>query len=379
MRIVNKFRGTKGFISGWQEVVRFRDMITTEATRRYAILVFWEKHGLPATLDAFKVKQRTLFTWKKKLKRGKGKVESLNPGSRVPRVKRKRLWDERIIAELKRLRMQYPNLGKEKLYPLLVEFSALLTLTCPKPKTIGRLMRDLGGLRRFPQKITHFGKVKRINRQNILRKPKDFEALFPGHCVALDTFEEIRNGMRRYVITFEDIYTRFGFALGTRSHASLAAREFFTLCIQVFPFPMTFVLTDNGSEFKKHFDEALRRLHLAHYHTYPQTPKMNAHAERFNKTVQESFSNFHTDFLFTDLTRFNELLAGWLLFYNLKRVHYAFQNKFSPIQFMLSLPVSTLPAECKRGWPHTTASFFPPRRLYSHQHRGGCVTAAINN
>ncbi|MDP3779559.1 MAG: integrase core domain-containing protein [bacterium] len=353
MRIFNKFQGTKGFISGWQEVVRWRDMITQKAKRRYEILVFWEKHGLPATLDAFKVKKRTLFTWKKKLNEGGGKIESLNPGSRAPRVRRQRLWDARIVAELRRLRIVYPNLGKEKLYPLLREFCIPLTLTYPKPKTIGRLMHDLGGLRRFPEKITHFGKIKRANRQKVLRKPKDFKALFPGHCVALDTFEEINHGMRRYVITFEDIYTRFGFAMGTSSHASLAAREFFKLCIQVFPFPLTFVLTDNGSEFKKHFDEELRRLHLLHYHTYPKTPKMNAHAERFNKTVQESFSNFHKDLLFNDLERFNTLLAGWLLFYNLKRVHYAFKNLQSPIQFMLSLSVSILPAECKRGWPHT--------------------------
>lgn len=353
MRIFNKFRRTKGFISTWQDVIRWRDMITNEAKRRYAILVFWSKHGLQATLDAFLVKERTLFNWKQKLKEGQGKVESLNPGSRAPRIKRKRLWDARILTELKRLRDVYPNLGKEKLFPLLAEFCLPLQLSCPKARTIGRLITDLGGLRRFPQKVSHFGKVTKVHRQNVMRKPKDFEALFPGHCVALDTFEEIQNGMRRYVITFEDIFTRFGFALGTASHASLAAAEFFKLCIRVFPFPMQFVLTDNGSEFKKNFAAELARLHLAHYHTYPRTPKMNAHCERFNKTVQESFSDFHRDLLFDDLARFNELLAGWLLFYNMKRVHHAFRNKQTPIQFMLSLPMSSLSTECKRGWPHT--------------------------
>lgn len=342
-------------------------MITKQAEERYRVLIFWGKHGLRATLDAFMVKKRTLFNWKRKLKEGGGKVESLNPGSRAPRTKRKRLWNEQIIAELKRLRLVYPNLGKEKLYPLLTEFCAPLHLVCPKTKTIGRLIKDLGGLRRFPQKVSHFGKIKKVNRQKVLRKPKDFEALFPGHCVALDTFEEIQHGMRRYVITFEDIFTRFGFALGTSSHASLAAAEFFKLCIQVFPHPMKFVLTDNGSEFKKRFAEELSGLHLQHYHTYPRTPKMNSHCERFNKTVQESFSNFHKDLLFTDLARFNELLAGWLLFYNLKRVHYAFNNKQSPIQFMLSLPKSILSTECKRGWPHTGACFYCSKKLsYSY-------------
>ena len=353
MQIFNKFRNTKGFISSWQDVIRWRDMVTKQAEKRLKILAFWQEHGLDAALDAYPVKKRTLFNWQKKLKQGNGKVESLNPGSRAPKVKRKRLWDARIISELKRLRTEYPNLGKEKLYPLLEEFCKPLNLRCPKPKTIGRLIKDLGGLRRFPERVSHFGRIKQINRQKVLRKPKDFKALFPGHCVALDTFEEIRRGIRRYVITFEDIHTRFGFALGTSSHASLAAAEFFKLCVQVFPYPITFVLTDNGSEFKKNFASELSRLHLAHYHTYPRTPKMNAHCERFNKTVQQSFSDFHKDLLFDDMEKFNRLLAGWLLFYNLKRVHYAFHNKQSPIQFMLSLPLQTLPAECKRGWPHT--------------------------
>ena len=36
---------------------------------------------------------------------------------------------------------------------------------------------------------------------------------------------------------------------------------------------------------------------------------MNAHAERFNRTLQESFVNYHEDLLFTDLAEFNRKLA----------------------------------------------------------------------
>ncbi len=353
MRIFNKLKHTKGFISAWQEVIRWRDMITKEAEERYRILVFWNRHGLKAVLDAFPVKRRSLFGWKRKLKEGCGKVESLNPGSRAPRTKRKRLWDERIIAELKGLRTQYPNLGKEKLYPLLLAFCKPLKLSCPRPKTIGRLIKDCGGLRKYPQKVRRNGSVVPIKRRPVLRKPKEFRAQYPGHCVALDTVEVIIFGVRCYVITAIDLYSRYAFAYGTRSHASLAAAEFFELWRRVFPFPMTFVLTDNGSEFKKNFSETLCDLHLTHYHTYPRTPKMNAHAERFNRTVQEEFVSYYQGLVATDMPEFNRRLAEYLCFYNLKRVHHAFGNKLSPVQFMLSLPVSKLSTECKRGWPHT--------------------------
>ena len=327
-------------------------MITEQAKERCRTLAFWEKHGTEATEEAFKVKRRTLFNWQKALAEGQGKLEALNVKSKAPKTRRKRLWDDRIIAEIKRLRFDHPNLGKDKIYPLLLPYCKKLGLKCPKIKTIGRLIKDLGGLRMFPQKLSHFGKIVKVNRQKVTRKPKDFKVLYPGHCVAFDTIEKHLNGSRRYIITFEDIYTRFSFAWSTTSHASLAAKEFFELCLKLFPFPFVFVLTDNGSEFKKHFNQKINELHLTHYHTYPRTPKMNAHLERFNKTIQAEFVDFHMADLFIPAI-FNRKLMEYLVFYNTERVHYAFQNKLSPVQFMMSLQANQLPKECKSGWPYT--------------------------
>ena len=78
MRIFNKFRNTKGFISGWQDVVRWRDMITKQAKERCRILAFREKHGDEAAKEDFKVSRRTLFRWQKKLKEAHGKLEGMN-------------------------------------------------------------------------------------------------------------------------------------------------------------------------------------------------------------------------------------------------------------------------------------------------------------
>ena len=359
-RIHSKTAGVKGVLTVYRDALRFRYMITHHALRKAKILAFAEKHSLETTLEAFEVKRRTFFDWKRKWVAGGKKPEALNTKSTAPKTKRKRLWPEEVIAEIKRQRFAHPNLGKEKLYPLLARFCEGKGLVCPKPKTIGRLVTDLGGLRMHPQKISHFGKIKITQRRNILRKPHDFKALYPGHCVALDTIEKHINGTRRYVITFEDIFTRFSFAWATSSHASAAAKEFFDLCLKVFPFPITFVLTDNGSEFMKHFDAELRRLHLIHYHTYPRTPKMNAHVERFNRAIQDEFVDYHAQELLTPVL-FNRKLIDWLVWYNTDRVHYAFQNKLSPFQFMLQLPqstVATMPAECKSGWPHTLVCNF---------------------
>lgn len=356
-----KYTGIKGFIKVYNEAIRYQYMITEKAKYKAKVLVFWEKHGLEAVLDAFPVKRSTLFSWKQQWLKGDKKIEVLNEKKKAPRERRKRIWPLEIIAEIRRLRGRdaSPNLGAPKIHPILHDFCAARNLRCPRIRTIARLIADdPEKMKVFPQKVTHFGKIKPLKRQKVLRKPKDFKPAYPGHLVALDTVEIFINGVRRYVITFEDIYTRFGFAWATKSHASLAAKEFFELCQRAFPFSYNFlyVLTDNGSEFKKHFAEELKRLHLTHYHTYPKTPKMNAHVERFNRTIQESFVDFRHQLLRGDIDEFNRQLMDWLIFYNTERVHYAFQNKLSPVQFMISYQQSVpakIASESRIGWHYT--------------------------
>jgi len=354
MQVQRKSYQVRGFVRLADYALRWAHMITDKAKRKARILAFWQEYGLKAAIAAFEIKKRSLYNWKRQLKEGGGHLESLNDKKRVPKNKRRRIWHPDILAEIKRLRFDHPNLGKDKLHPELLEYCNRVQLECPQPSTIGRIIKDLGGLRMFPQKVSHFGKIKPLKRKPVLRKPKDFEAKYPGHLVALDTIEEHINGSRRYVISFEDIHTRFGFAWSTRSHASLAAKEFFELCLKVFPFPIAFVLTDNGSEFAKEFSAKLKELHLTHYHTYPRTPKMNAHCERFNRTLREEFMDFHKADLLNPSV-FNNKIIDYLVWYNTKRVHHAFQNKLSPVQFIMSLQADNfnLPRECKMGWTYT--------------------------
>jgi transposase InsO family protein len=326
-------------------------MITEEAERRAKILTFWQQHGFEATKDAYALSLRTLRDWKSRLKMGSGKLESLNPKSRAPKKTRRRTWDPRILEEIRRLRERYPNLGPQKIFPLLRAFCVTISTPCPKPITIERLIRDMGGLRVFPTRITGTGRVKRVPTP-VVRKPKQFKAEYPGHCVAFDTVElRTLSGERWYIVTAEDIYTRTAFAFLTRSHASLAARAIFAEVQQRFPHVIDMVLTDNGSEFKKHFAQEVTALAITHYHTYPHTPKMNAHIERFNRTMQEEFTRYHMGLLSVDRVQFEEKLEEYLLFYNTVRVHGAFKNLQSPYQFMVQSEelIALHGGKCRKG------------------------------
>jgi len=48
---------------------------------------------------------------------------------------------------------------------------------------------------------------------------------------------------------------------------------------------------------------------------------MNAHNERFNKTIQDMFVSYNEDLPFTDLNEFNRKMAKWLIDYNTILTH----------------------------------------------------------
>lgn len=331
----------KGFVRLADYAIRWTRMVTQQAKHKLKVLAFWQKFGLEATIAAFGTKERTLYSWKAKLKKGGGRFEALNEKSTRPKAVRKRLWPGLVKDRIKQLRNEHPNLGKEKLYIFLQAYCQANDLVCPSVSTIGNLIKDLGGLRMFPVKIRHNGQIVPRKRAKVVRKPKHFIADYPGHCGSFDTIERIIHGCRRYVITFTDVFSRFSLAWATTSHASKAAKEFFDLTTFLFPFPLQYVLTDNGSEFKKHFDIELRLLHKQHWHTYPRTPKMNSHDERFNRSLQEEYIDYHEGELL-DPTTFNIGLMKHLLWHNTERPHFGLNLK-TPVSFI----INNNPKDCK--------------------------------
>lgn len=322
-------------------------MVSEKARKKKEVIAFWERHGEAATLEAFKISKRTLYGWRAQLKQGGGRAESLNEKSKRPKNVRVRKWPLVITQEIRRVRTKHPNLGKEKVFVHLSAFCRERNLTCPSQKTIGRLIADQPDkMRTFPQKVRHDGTIVHPQRKKKERKPKGFIATHPGHCVALDTIEFHFWGRRIYVITLVDLYSRWAFAHVTTSHASKAAAEFFERCRGLFPYLMEYVLTDNGSEFLRDFDEQLRKLQLIHWSTYPKTPKMNAHAERFNRTIQDEFFIVNR-VLFHNLPHCTLKLNEYLHWYNYERPHHSLKL-LSPKQFIHNWEQTHLePQECR--------------------------------
>jgi len=305
-----KYTGIKGFVKVYEDSLRYRYMIQEIAIKRAKILLFWQKYGLEATIDAYGVKRSTLFLWKKKLKEGNGRLESLNNKSRTPKNKRKRIIDKEVEEFIIKQRKIYPRLGKEKIAELL-EQEGIKKISS---STVGRILTDLKKQGKIPKniKLSYYAKTDRFiekakKKRRKLRR-KDYQPEKEGDLLQLDTIEKFINGIRRYIVTAIDLKSDFGFAYAYPSANSKNTRDFFEKLSKVAPFEIKRIQTDNGSEFEKYFRDYIEKEKIVHFHNYLRHPQANAYIERFNRTLQEEFINYHQSDLAYDLNQFNHKL-----------------------------------------------------------------------
>jgi len=333
MRIFNKFRGTKGFISTWERVIRFRYMITEHAKERCHMLAFWEKHGTEAAVEAFKVSRATLFRWQKALHARHGKLEALNKGSCTPKRRRKRVIPDAVRDFILNERQYDPSLSKDKL-SVLMKQDGIATLSA---STVGRMLGDLKrqGVLRTPSKLSYHAKTDSFHEKTLVRRKKLRSTGHEGGLVKADSIVRFTNGIKRYIVTAIDIETKFAFACAYKNHSSDSASDFMQKFKSVAPVSLTHVQTDNGSEFAKHFEIYLEKSDIIHFHTYPRCPKQNSEIERFNRTLSDAFIARNRMLLAYDIEKFNEKLIDWLLWYNTRRPHWSL-GLVSPLRYIVN-------------------------------------------
>jgi transposase InsO family protein len=306
-------------------------MITKSALKRYHILCFWNKHGLTATTDAYKVKRSTLYHWQKLYHEG-GKA-GLALGSTEPKKKRLKKWDWRIIEEIKQLRTKVcPNMGKDKVKPFLDEYCQRQGLKSISVSTIGRIIKQKQIYYRH-KRVYCTGRIKEYKRIKKKRLPAGFKATRPGELIQIDTIVRFDSGIKRYIITAVDTYSRYNFALCYKQPDSASARDFFQKLEMVSPYEIKQIQTDNGSEFHKYFAEYLEQSTTTHYFNYPRQPYKQGHVERYNRTLQEEFINQNV-YKLKDHHRFNQELVDYLIWHNTKRPHWSLRLK-SPVDYLI--------------------------------------------
>ncbi|HBZ3740278.1 TPA: IS481 family transposase [Klebsiella pneumoniae] len=321
------------------------------AKLRMKALNFWDKHGIRAAADAFDVSTRTLYWWRRLLRTGG--PEALIPRSKAPLVRRSRHWHPDVLKEIRRLRTELPNLGKEQIFVRLKPWCEARHFTCPSTSTIGRIIAGAHDkMRMIPVRLSARGKARLIKKRSVKpRRPKQYRPVKTGELIGMDAIELRMGDLRRYIITMIDEHSDYALALAVPSLNSDITSHFFSKATKLFPVAIRQVVTDNGKEFLGNFDKTLQEASIKHIWTYPYTPKMNATCERFNRTLREQFIEFNELLLFEDLNLFNQRMAEYLVLYNSKRPHKSLEL-MTPVDYILRESKN-----CNMWWTHTSTIF----------------------
>jgi putative transposase len=173
-------------------------------------------------------------------------------------------------------------------------------------------------------------------RQRALKKKRitELKIKLPrlGFLLHFDTIEIYWNGVKRYIITVIDHYTKLAFARMYATKSSASAEDFLMRTYLLLDEQVVNAHHDNGSEFNKLFRSLCAKLDIKQYHSRVHTPKDNPMAERFNQTLENEWlrdGNFTTD-----INKFNSRLAGFLVEYNSVRPHQSL-DYLTPVKFAI--------------------------------------------
>lgn len=177
--------------------------------------------------------------------------------------------------------------------------------------------------------LTEKKKLKKKSREQ-RRYP---ELKIPGEKVQIDVKEVpynclrgevLRDGKHLYQWTAIDECTRTRFIYAFEEHTPENSVKFLKMLVNIFPFKIQTIQTDNGTEFtykyisddkKCPFDEELNELKINHKLIPPRTPWHNGKVERSHRNDQRYFYDWET---FRNIDDLNKKLAEHLEWSNNK-------------------------------------------------------------
>ena len=288
------------------ELVKLSD----KAKLRLEWIIFYRTvgtHNATITAHHFGIARSKFSYWRSRFtEQNLHRLEDLPP---IPKTQRAWQPDPVILKRMIELRNGTKRLwGKMKL-------QALYRTTYSEPISSWQFQRCIKEFNLYrPRKVRKCQgngvQKQRINYQ--IRTAATW--LFQLDTIVLHLFGEVR-----YILTAVEHTGKLGYAWVTTSHGSAAARKFLERLQSLVDRPITVILTDNGSEFQKDFDQACDSQGIQRYYTRVKTPTDNPECERFNRTLQEEWldeGGWHPD-----LHHMNRSLTDWLIIYNSIRPH----------------------------------------------------------
>ncbi len=287
--------------------------LSKSACQRLEWIIYYHDHSATEVARHFGIARKTFHLWYARF--DETNLRTLEDRSKRPHQVRQKEYTPLQYERFLPLRRAYIRYGKLKLlnlyrtrYPMDGQISSW-KIQCMILKS---------GLYFHPKKQAQINRKRHlgVGRKKITdlkKKPTT------GFLLCVDTVVRYVRNRKRYILTAIDWYAKVAFARMYTTHSSYNAKDFLHRLHYLLDGKIENIQTDNGSEFKKYFDEACVKLELPHYYSRVKTPKDNAVNERFNRTLEEEF--IQMGHLTADVSVFNRQLTEWLVEYNFHRPH----------------------------------------------------------
>ncbi len=281
---------------------------------------YHQTKNISLTCRHFGISRNTFYYWKRRYK--PFRLLTLETRKRKPSFMPHETGPD-VKVKIVQLKNNYPRYGQKKIQIILLrDYGVKVGAT-----TIYRLCKKRNLIKVYKRK------------SNVLRIKKGVVYTKPGENIQIDTKHLIfPNGIKYYQFSAIDVVTRLKVAYVYRQSNQKNAIKFLEYCQLKFPFNLSSIQTDNGSEYQSLFDRACKKLGLAHYYTYPRTPEQNGKVENSHGIDEREFYSLGN--LISNLYDLNLALKQHLEIRNTFRPHQAL-NYLTPMEYYLTNFVKT--------------------------------------
>jgi len=259
----------------------------------------------------------TLYRWKKLYEDSGKRLNSLVPKSTRPHQTRVMQVPLSLFSLIKTLREQYPRMGKAKIKLFVDAFCQKEGIPTFCESKIGKVIKRNNFF--FAGKTQGRRLKSRLVKRQRIKLCPNLRDVKPGY-LQVDGFKFYYLEKYYYFLTAVEIVSKQAWVRLIPRLNSKQAQVFLKDILLTSHYPIHTIQTDNGSEFKKYFEEAAKEAKLTHLFSYPKHPKTQGFVERFNWTVQDEFL-FSFEDLLLHPEDFQEELSKWVVYYNQTRPH----------------------------------------------------------
>jgi len=294
----------------WRGIAKMNKLSVKACLRLEWIIFYYTagKKNASYTCRHFGISRSIFYFWLKRF--DEARVSSLEDNKSSPQ--RKRCWspDPIILRRMIALRKEHIHWSKIKL-------SVVYKNTYQESVSSWQFQRVIQEFKLYPSRKERCWKANGAKKQIIsLSIRQTAKNLYSIDTKVLHLF-----GKKNYIVCALGHDEKIAYARAYSTHSSTAAADFLGRLSYLVSGKMEIILTDNGSEFMKHFDHACRKRKITRYFSKPRTPKDNPEIERLIKTfVEEWLNDGHWS---PNLQQFNRYITDWLIVYNGIRPHQA--------------------------------------------------------